>query len=168
VETPTPPPRCLPCGKRIYATQAEAVQDALRMRTNIGAYRDEYRCPREALGGWHLRDIRKRYEKIKDHGGPEAAALAEKMRRLDLLAAKDPDRQLTRRERRGTLESQLRTLRQFTPSVKKPRGRRKHNDPVPTDEDKLGTRATAARNELRRRQERARLREELLREEKDG
>lgn len=172
METPTPPPRrCLPCGKHIFATHAEALEVALRLRVDSNLYRDEYRCPGDAAGGWHLRDLLKRYEKIKNHDGVEARALREKLARLDLIASGDARRAARKPRKQQPRDPVDTAITRISPGKVKPVGRRgqlqrirhKHDH----DEHDLGTRGTSVANELRRRQERAKLREELLREEKE-
>jgi hypothetical protein len=147
-----------------------ALAAALTQRQAHGLYLDEYRCPSSPLNGWHLRDLMKRYEKVKNQIGPEASELLEKIKRLDLLAPKDANKSGKRKARRGTLEDALRKL----PAGKqKPVGRRgtlrrAERDRGQDGETRVrGTRGTAVSNELRRRTERARLREEL-RKETDG
>lgn len=168
---PTPPPRCIPCGKRIFATQAAAIQSAMTLRLERGLYRDEYRCPRDALGGWHLRDLMKRYEKIREHGGAETDELLAKIRRLDDVVPKDANRPRKGAFRDRSLEAALRKLPSGGKKAVGRRGqlRRKRRhlgaDGAPRA---IGTRGTSVSNELRRRTERARLREELLREEKEN
>jgi hypothetical protein len=169
VETPKPPPRCATCGKVILATHAEALREVTRLRMENGYYREEYRCP-DALGGWHLRDLMKRYEKIKGQIGDETNVILQKIRRLDDLVPEDAHRAKSRKARRGTLENALRKL---PPSGKKSMGRRgqlqraKRHHREDSEARTRGTRGTSVNNELRRRTERARLREEL-RKEKDG
>lgn len=170
METPTSPPRCLACGKRIFATRQEAIEVSLSVRLHEGHYQDEYRCPRDPLGGWHLRDLLKRYEKVRDQAGPEAVELLQKIKRLDLLTAQTESRAAKRALRGRSLETALRSLPH---QPKKPVGRgrtfqrpqRHHREDGASRAG--GTRGTAVNNELRRRAERARLREELRREEKD-
>ena len=171
METPTPPPRCLPCGKRIFATQAIALEAALNMRLSNGKYQDEYRCPRSAAGGWHLRDLLKRYEKVKEHGGNECDELREKIKRLGLPLPEDAHNAPRKQTRGDPLAAALRKL---PPSGKKPAGRwrrsvqrKRGHHPEGGEARVRGTRGTAVSNELRRRAERARLQEEL-RKEKDG
>jgi hypothetical protein len=147
-----------------------ALASALTQRQAHGLYLDEYRCPHSPLNGWHLRDLKKRYEKVKNQLGPEADELLEKIKRLDVLAPKDANKPSKRKVRRSPLENALRKL---PPSQQKPVGRRgtlrrAERDHRKDDETRdRGTRGTAVNNELRRRAERARLREEL-RKEKDG
>ena len=171
METPAPPPpRCQPCGKRIYETHEAALFDVVRLRMENGYYREEYRCPGDALGGWHLRDLRKRYEKVRRHNSDEADELLRKIRRLDDVLPKDADRSQPRKSRRSPVENALRKL---PPGRSKPMGRRgtlrrAQRDRREDGEARArGTRGTSVTNELRRKQARARLREELLREEKE-
>lgn len=166
--TPSPPPRCV-CGKVVFETREDAVRECMRLRLEDKLYREEYRCPRDALGGWHLRDLKKRYEKIKNHEGPELDELRAKIRRLDDVS-QDAHRSRKGQVRDRPLEAALRKLPK---GGKKPMGRRGQLQRQKRDHGKggearaSGTRGTSVNNELRRRSERARLRAELLREEKD-
>jgi hypothetical protein len=162
--------RCAPCHKVVYPLRSMAIAAALTQRQAYGLYLDEYRCPHSSLNGWHLRDLMKRYEKVKNQLGPEPSELLEKIKRLDLLAPKDADKPRKKKFRRVTLEDALRKL---PPAGKKPVGRRRaiqwaqrHHREDGEARDR-GTRGTAVNNELRRRVERARLRRELLKEKED-
>lgn len=172
METPAPPPRCLPCGKRIHETQAEALQEAMRLRLDSGLYRDEYRCPGDPLGGWHLRDLKKRYAKVRGHNGVEAAELLRKIKRLDDVVPTHDHRAKQGKSGRSPVEDALRKL---PDGGKKPVGRRgqlrraERNHRQDGEARVRGTRGTAVTNELRRRSERAKLRENLRRDgEGDG
>lgn len=164
--------RCVPCDKVVYPMRSMALAAVVRQRETHGIYMEEYRCTRSAKGGWHVRNLTKRYEKINGKLGMEVEAdeLREKIKRLDLLAPKDADKSAKGKVRRGTLEDALRKL---PPSGKKPVGRRGTFQRATRDNREdgeardRGTRGTAVTNELRRRTERARLREEL-RKEKDA
>lgn len=170
-ELPSDYRRCVPCHKVIYPLRSMALAAALTQRQTYGLYLDEYRCPHSPLNGWHLRDIKKRYEKVKNQIGPEVGELLEKIKRLDVLTPKDANKPSKRKVRRGTLEDALRKLPQ---SKQKPVGRRGTLRRAQRDHREdgeardSGTRGTAVRNELRRRAERARLREELRKEKEDG
>ncbi len=168
VETPAPPPRCV-CGKVVFETREDAVRECMRLRLEESFYRDEYRCPRHPLGGWHIRDLKKRYEKIKNHGGPQVDELLAKIRRLDDLS-QDARRAGKRKVRDRPLEAALRKLPEGRQKPVGRRGqlrRRERHHPKDDEARARGTRGTSVSNELRRKQERAKLREELLREEKD-
>lgn len=169
METPAPPPRCV-CGKVVFETREDAVRECMRLRLEEKFYREEYRCVVDPLGGWHLRDLKKRYEKIRGHGGAEAAELLAKIRRLDDVVPQDANRPRKGAVRDRPLENALRKLPEGRQKPVGRRGqlRRRERDSLQDGAARArGTRGTSVSNELRRRSERARLREELRREEKD-
>lgn len=161
--------RCVPCGKTIFPLRSMAISSAVNQRLSNGLYLSEYRCPRSANGGWHLRDMKKRLSKIHDKPGRERDELLAAIKRLDLLFAADADKKKPKQRKRFSLEDALRKLpqhRQEHPGRRRA-FRRPRRDSLQDGATRVrGTRGTSVNNELRRRRDRARLREEL-RKEKD-